>query len=91
MSDKAKIEEEMETLVKNNVQKTKEPVVKRFNVAVDEGHVLNVRSEAKIAQNVIGTLDSNATVTVYGTDGDFSIIRYKGKPAYVMSDKLIEA
>lgn len=90
--DKSKLVEEMETVVKADVKPkaAKKPVRVEKVVKVSEGNVLNVRSEAKTGNNVVGTFKNGEAVTVYGTEGEFSVIRYKGKPAYVMSSKLVE-
>lgn len=51
---------------------------------------LNVRSAPSTSASRLGVLSYNATVTVMGTSGSWSIIQYSGKKAYVYSAYLKE-
>ena len=81
--------EEATTKQEKPQEKAADKKEKEYTVNIPEGHVLNVRSEAKIDnQNIVGTLKPGDKIKGFGTEGEFTIVKFKGKPAYVMSSKL---
>lgn len=81
-----------ETLVANKEEAAKpekeNKVVEKI-VSVAPGHVLNVRSTPKTdATNIVGVLKAGEKVKCFGEEGDFTVTKFKGKPAYVMTSKL---
>ena len=54
-------------------------------VYTENGKTLNVRSSPEVRDNIIGTLDYGAAVTVMEFAGDWTRILYLGGPAWVQS------
>lgn len=64
---------------------------KRLRVHTDaKGALVNVRSDAELGDNIVGTLTDGDEVTSKGTFKNFTRIMFEGKTAYVMTSKLVE-